>query len=154
MTENKEQEISFVSKVNFINDIPEGGGRDDLFNIAIVYKTGTKFDIELIGDSIYGDNDFGMLDPPCTLCSFEHISEDILEDTYGTFDLIEIRDNYNSKEFLEDLKQGLDHLFIYDRESDVFLEMDFESFNESFDKSELIETHSLDLITYEFEADD
>ena len=125
MTENKEQEISFVSKVNFIDDIPEGGERDDLFNIAVVYKTGTKFDIELIGDSIYGDNDFGMLDPPCTLCSFEYISEDILEDTYGTFSLIEIRDNYNSKEFMEDLKQNLDHLFIYDRESDLFQEMDF-----------------------------
>ena len=150
MTENKEQEISFVSKVNFIDDIPEGGERDDLFNIAVVYKTGTKFDIELIGDSIYGDNDFGMLDPPCTLCSFEYISEDILEDTYGTFSLIEIRDNYNSKEFMEDLKQNLDHLFIYDRESDLFQEMDFESFNES----KLMETHSLDLITYEFEADD
>ena len=150
MTENKEQEISFVSKVNFIDDIPEGGERDDLFNIAVVYKTGTKFDIELIGDSIYGDNDFGMLDPPCTLCSFEYISEDILEDTYGTFSLIEIRDNYNSKEFMEDLKQNLDHLFIYDRESDLFQEMDFESFNES----KLMETHSLDLITYEFEFDE
>ena len=150
MTENKEQEISFVSKVNFIDDIPEGGERDDLFNIAVVYKTGTKFDIELIGDSINGDNDFGMLDPPCTLCSFEYISEDILEDTYGTFSLIEIRDNYNSKEFMEDLKQNLDHLFIYDRESDLFQEMDFESFNES----KLMETHSLDLITYEFGFDE
>tara|TARA_Y100000746_G_C15143231_1_gene301741 strand:+ start:65 stop:529 length:465 start_codon:yes stop_codon:yes gene_type:complete len=153
MSENKEQEISLISKVNFINDIPEGGARYDLFNIAVVYKTGQKFDMELIGDSIYGDNDFGMLDPPCTSCSFEYISEDILEDTYGTFELIEICDNYNSKEFLEDLKQGLDHLFVYDRESDLFQEMDFESFNQAFDKSELIETHSLDLITYEFEAD-
>ena len=154
MSENKEQEMSFVSKVHFIDDIPVGDGKEDLFNIAVVYKTGTKFDIELIGDSIFGDNDFGMLDPPCTLCSFEHISEDILEDTYGTFNLIEIRDNYNSKEFLEDLKQELDHLFIYDSESDVFQEMDFESFNEAFENSKLMETHSLDLITYEFEADD
>jgi hypothetical protein len=48
----------------------------------------------------------------------------------------------------------LDHLFIYDRESDVFQELDFELFNEGFKNSELMETHSLDLITYEFEADD
>ncbi len=145
MTDNNKQEISFVSKVNFIDDIPKGGARDDLFNLAIVYKTITKFDIESIGDSIYGDNEFGMLDPPCTQCSFEYISEDILEDTYGTFSLIEIRDNYNSKEFMEDLKQQLDHLFIYDREADLFQEIDFES----FDESKLMETHSLDLITYE-----
>ena len=48
MSENKEQEISLISKVNFINDIPEGGARYDLFNIAVVYKTGQKFDMELI----------------------------------------------------------------------------------------------------------
>ena len=152
MSENKEQEISLVSKVNFIDDIPEGGAGYDLFNIAVVYKTGQKFDIELVGDTIYGDNDFGMLDPPCTSCYFEYISEDVIENTYGTFELAEIRDNYNSKEFLKDLEQGLDHLFIYDRESDVFQEMDFESFHQSFSESELVETHSLDLITYEFEG--
>ena len=151
MTDNNKQEISFVSKVNFIDDIPEGGARYDLFNLAVVYKTGTKFDIELIGDSIYGDNEFGMLDPPCTLCSFEYISEDILEDTYGTFELIAIRDNYDSKAFLKDLIENLDHLFIYDAESDVFQEIDFESFNLTFETSELMETHSLDLITYEFD---
>ena len=50
---------------------------------------------------------------------------------------------------LQDLKKELDHLFIYDGESDVFQEVDFESFNESFDNSKLMETHSLDLITYE-----
>jgi len=149
MTDNNKQEMSFVSKVNFINDIPEGGQGDDLYHLAVVYKTDTKFDIELIGDSIYGDNEFGMLDPPCASCSFEYISEDILEDTYGIFKLIEIRDNYDSKKFLDDLKQELDHLFIYDCESDVFQEVDFVSFNESFDDSKLMETHSLDLITYE-----
>ena len=41
---------------------------------------------------------------------------------------------------------------MYDRESDVFQEMDFESFHQSFSESELVETHSLDLITYEFEG--
>lgn len=58
MSENKEQEMSFVSKVHFIDDIPVGDGKEDLFNIAVVYKTDTKFDIELIGDSIFGDNAF------------------------------------------------------------------------------------------------
>ena len=90
-----------------------------------------------------------MLDPPCDSCSFEYISEDILEDTYGIFKLIDIRDNYDSRAFLEDLKQNLDHLFIYDAESDVFQEIEFELFNDSFESSELMETHSLDLITYE-----
>ena len=157
---NKKEEISFVSKVNFIEDISkqyvhlEKNLRHDLIHLAVVYKTGTEFDRELIGDSIYGDDEFGMLEPGGTACFFEYISDDVLNNTYGSFKLIEIRDNYNSKEFLEDLKQELDHLFIYDGESDVFQEMDFESFNESFNKSELMETHSLDLITYEFEADD
>jgi len=149
MTDNNKQEMSLVSKVNFINDIPEGGQRDDLYHLAVVYKTDTKFDIELIGDSIYGDDEFGMLDPPCDSCSFEYISEDILEDTYGIFKLIDIRDSYDSKAFLKDLKQNLDHLFIYDAESDVFQEIEFELFNDSFESSELMETHSLDLITYE-----
>ena len=142
---NKKEEISFVSKVNFIKDI----SGSDLIHLAVVYKTGTEFDRELIGDSIYGDDEFGMLEPAGGSCFFEYISEDILENTYGSFKLIEIRDNYDSKKFLEDLKQELDHLFIYDGESDVFQEVDFESFNESFNNSKLMETHSLDLITYE-----
>jgi len=141
---------SLVSNVNFIKNI----SGSDLINLAVVYKTDTEFDRELIGDSIYGDDEFGMLEPGGTACFFEYISDDVLNNTYGSFKLIEIRDNYNSKEFLEDLKQGLDHLFIYDSESDVFQEMDFESFNESFNKSELMETHSLDLITYELGSEE
>ena len=144
---NKKEEISYVSKVNFIKDI----SGSDLIHLAVVYKTGTKFDPELIGDSIYGDDEFGMLEPAGGSCFFEYISDDI---PLHAVKLIEIRDNYNSKEFLEDLKQGLDHLFIYDSESDVFQEMDFESFNESFNKSELMETHSLDLITYELGSEE
>ena len=142
---NKKEEISFVSKVNFIKDI----SGSDLIHLAVVYKTGTEFDRELIGDSIYGDDEFGMLEPGGKSCFFEYISDDVLNNTYGSFKLIEIRDNYDSKKFLEDLKQELDHLFIYDGESDVFQEVEFESFNESFDNSKLMETHSLDLITYE-----
>ena len=125
MSENKEQEISLVSKVNLIDVDDIGGAYYDL-NIAVVYKNGQKFDIELVGDTFYGDSDFGMLEPPCTSLPFEYISEDILENTYGTFELAEIRDNYNSKEFLKDLEQ-LDHFFMYDRESDVFQEIAFES---------------------------
>tara|TARA_B100000676_G_scaffold237616_1_gene237782 strand:- start:86 stop:541 length:456 start_codon:yes stop_codon:yes gene_type:complete len=150
MSENKEQEISLVSKVNLINVDDIGGAYYNL-NIAVVYKNGQKFDIELVGDTFYGDSDFGMLEPPCTSLPFEYISEDILENTYGTFELAEIRDNYNSKEFLKDLEQ-LDHFFMYDRESDVFQEIDFESFHQSFSETELVVTHSLDLITYEFEG--
>ena len=144
-----------MSKVNFFKDISkkyvhlEKYLRHDLIHLAVVYKTDTEFDLESIGDSIYGDDEFGMLEPACTSCFFEYISDDILKDTYGSFKLIEIRDNYDSKKFLEDLKKELDHLFIYDGESDVFQEVDFESFNESFDNSKLMETHSLDLITYE-----
>ena len=144
-----------MSKVNFFKDISkkyvhlEKYLRHDLIHLAVVYKTDTEFDLESIGDSIYGDDEFGMLEPACTSCFFEYISDDILKDTYGSFKLIEIRDNYDSKKFLEDLKKELDHLFIYDGESDVFQEVDFESFNESFGNSKLMETHSLDLITYE-----
>ena len=59
MSEHKEQEMSFVSKVHFIDDIPVGDGKEDLFNIAVVYKTGTKFDIELI--ILFLNNDtFGL----------------------------------------------------------------------------------------------
>lgn len=145
MSENKDQEISLVSKVNLIDKDDIGGAYYDL-NIAVVYKTGQKFDIELVGDTFYGDSDFGMLEPPCTSLPFEYISEDILENTYGTFKLTEIRDNY-----IKDLEQ-LDHFFMYDRESDVFQEIDFKSFHQSFSESELVETHSLDLITYEFEG--
>ena len=150
MSENKEQEISLVSKVNLMDVDNIGCAYYDL-NIAVVYKTGQKFDIELVGDTFYGDSDFGMVEPPCTLLPFEYISEDILENTYGSFELAEIWNNYNSKEFLKDLEQ-LDHFFMYERESDVFQEIDFESFHQSFSESELVETHSLDLITYEFEG--
>ena len=150
MNENKEKEISLVSKVNLMDEDNIGCAYYDL-NIAVVYKTGQKFDIELVGDTFYGDSDFGMLEPPCTLLPFEYISEDIIENTYGTFELAEIRDNYNSKEFLKDLEQ-LDHFFMYERESDVFQEIDFESFHQSFSETELVVTHSLDLITYEFEG--
>ena len=150
MNENKEKEISLVSKVNLMDVDNIGCAYYDL-NIAVVYKTGQKFDIELVGDTFYGDSDFGMVEPPCTLLPFEYISEDILENTYGSFELAEIWNNYNSKEFLKDLEQ-LDHFFIYERESDVFQEIDFESFHQSFSESELVETHSLDLITYEFEG--
>ena len=150
MNENKEKEISLVSKVNLMDVDNIGCAYYDL-NIAVVYKTGQKFDIELVGDTFYGDSDFGMVEPPCTLLPFEYISEDILENTYGSFELAEIWNNYNSKEFLKDLEQ-LDHFFMYDRESDVFQEIDFESFHQSFSESELVETHSLDLITYEFEG--
>ncbi len=150
MNENKEKEISLVSKVNLMDVDNFGCAYYDL-NIAVVYKTGQKFDIELVGDTFYGDSDFGMVEPPCTLLPFEYISEDILENTYGSFELAEIWNNYNSKEFLKDLEQ-LDHFFMYERESDVFQEIDFESFHQSFSESELVETHSLDLITYEFEG--
>ena len=150
MNENKEKEISLVSKVNLM-DVDNIGCAYYNLNIAVVYKTGQKFDIELVGDTFYGDSDFGMVEPPCTLLPFEYISEDILENTYGSFELAEIWNNYNSKEFLKDLEQ-LDHFFMYDRESDVFQEIDFESFHQSFSESELVETHSLDLITYEFEG--
>tara|TARA_B100000927_G_scaffold187696_1_gene151163 strand:- start:609 stop:1064 length:456 start_codon:yes stop_codon:yes gene_type:complete len=150
MNENKEKEISLVSKVNLMDVDNIGCAYYDL-NIAVVYKTGQKFDIELVGDTFYGDSDFGMVEPPCTLLPFEYISEDILENTYGSFELAEIWNNYNSKEFLKDLEQ-LDHFFMYERESDVFQEIDFESFHQSFSESELVETHSLDLITYEFEG--
>ena len=150
MNENKEKEISLVSKVNLMDVDNIGCAYYDL-NIAVVYKTGQKFDIELVGDTFYGDSDFGMVEPPCTLLPFEYISEDILENTYGSFELAEIWNNYNSKEFLKDLEQ-LDHFFMYDRESDVFQEIDFESFHQSFSESELVEAHSLDLITYEFEG--
>tara|TARA_B100000900_G_C20513696_1_gene689114 strand:+ start:216 stop:671 length:456 start_codon:yes stop_codon:yes gene_type:complete len=150
MNENKEKDISLVSKVNLMDVDNIGCAYYDL-NIAVVYKTGQKFDIELVGDTFYGDSDFGMVEPPCTLLPFEYISEDILENTYGSFELAEIWNNYNSKEFLKDLEQ-LDHFFMYERESDVFQEIDFESFHQSFSESELVETHSLDLITYEFEG--
>ena len=150
MNENKEKEISLVSKVNLMDVDNIGCAYYDL-NIAVVYKTGQKFDIELVGDTFYGDSDFGMVEPPCTLLPFEYISEDILGNTYGSFELAEIWNNYNSKEFLKDLEQ-LDHFFMYERESDVFQEIDFESFHQSFSESELVETHSLDLITYEFEG--
>ena len=150
MNENKEKEISLVSKVNLMDVDNIGCAYYDL-NIAVVYKTGQKFDIELVGDTFYGDSDFGMVEPPCTLLPFEYISEDILENTYGSFELAEIWNNYNSKEFLKDLEQ-LDHFFMYDRESDVFQEIDFESFHQSFSETELVVTHSLDLITYEFEG--
>jgi len=150
MNENKEKEISLVSKVNLMDVDNIGCAYYDL-NIAVVYKTGQKFDIELVGDTFYGDSDFGMVEPPCTLLPFEYISEDILENTYGSFELAEIWNNYNSKEFLKDLEQ-LDHFFMYERESDVFQEIDFESFHQSFSESELVEAHSLDLITYEFEG--
>ena len=69
MSENKEQEISLVSKVNLI-DVDDVGGAYYNLNIAVVYKNGQKFDIELVGDTFYGDSDFGMLEPPCTSLPF------------------------------------------------------------------------------------
>lgn len=102
-----------MSKVNFISK----PNADESINLAIVSKTDVDYDPEAVGEVIYEDQSFGMMEPPCHTACFKYISGDVLDETFGEFKFDEIRNSYDSIQFIDDLFNKLNHVFLYDDSS-------------------------------------
>ena len=135
-----------MSKVSFL----KGGCLEEMIVFAVMYKTGIKYDPETIGEEIYQDDKFGMIDPPCRLCGFEYITDEIVDETYGVFSLKNIKDKFEIDKFMLDLNK-LDYLFVYEDDNNMFQEVGHKNFIKLC--NERIDTHSLDLREYEIGFD-
>jgi len=134
------------NKVNFA-DV----GLTDAYGVTavvVMYKTGVTFDPDIIGEAIFEDEEFGMIDPPCEVfCihdDFHYITREMIKK--GSLSLKEINQKFEIDKFINDLVSQL-NLFIYDDETFVFTAVDEQNFRELFYQN--LDSYSIDLIEYE-----
>ncbi len=108
-----------MSAVKFINDI----NADDFVNFTIIYKNDVTVDEEKIGEAIYGGDEFGTIDPPCSSAFFKYISEEMIEENFGVFSLKDIIEQLDLNLFVDDFKQKLSHIFLYNEDSGIYKEL-------------------------------
>jgi len=132
-----------VSEIKFLS----GAYPDEIICFAVMYKTGVYYDPEAIGETIYKDTEFGMIYPPCRIAGFAHITDEMIEQVYGSFSFKDIKDKLEVDQFFFDLESKLSYLFVYDDENDVFQEVGHQDFKTLFNTKK--NTYSIDLKEYE-----
>ena len=91
---------------------------------AVFTESGDTPGFEDIGVELFGKDNFGTIDPPCCLLDFDYITEEDIENgPYYKWPLKDVRTNYDTQKFLDDLCNNLTAIFSYFPEKDEYVQL-------------------------------